>query len=47
VALTREEASQIRRMGFAGRIEVIPNGVDFADYQAALSREDIEARSPN
>ncbi|MEJ2070312.1 MAG: glycosyltransferase [Syntrophobacterales bacterium] len=41
VALTREEASQIRNMGFTGRIEVIPNGVDGAAYQEALSREAI------
>jgi glycosyltransferase involved in cell wall biosynthesis len=46
VALTREEASQIRHMGFTGRIEVIPNGVDFATYQEALSREAIEELFP-
>jgi glycosyltransferase involved in cell wall biosynthesis len=46
VALTREEASQIRRMGFAGRIEVIPNGVEVADYQAAMPRRDIEGQFP-
>ncbi|MEJ2093276.1 MAG: glycosyltransferase [Syntrophobacterales bacterium] len=46
VALTREEASQIRNMGFTGRIEVIPNGVDGAAYQEALSREAIEEQFP-
>lgn len=46
VALTREEASQIRHMGFTGWIEVIPNGVDFAAYQEALSREAIEEQFP-
>lgn len=46
VALTQEEASQVRRMGFAGRIEVIPNGLNFADYQPAMSREEIEAQFP-
>jgi glycosyltransferase involved in cell wall biosynthesis len=46
VALTREEASQIRHMGFTGRIAVIPNGVDFADFQSAMSKEEITEHYP-
>jgi len=45
VALTQKEFHQIRHMGYAGRIEVIPNGV-VPDYQAAMSRRDIEAQFP-
>ncbi|MDD3581630.1 MAG: glycosyltransferase [Desulfobacca sp.] len=46
VALTREEANQVRHMGVSGRIAVIPNGINFADYQEALTREEIEERFP-
>jgi glycosyltransferase involved in cell wall biosynthesis len=46
VALTKEEAFQIRNMGISPRVEVIPNGVNLDDFTESLTREEIEIRFP-
>jgi glycosyltransferase involved in cell wall biosynthesis len=46
IALTKIEALQIRQMGINGRVDVIPNGVDPAELQGALSRPALEELFP-
>lgn len=46
VALNGAEREHLRRLGLTGRIEVIPNGVNFQDLKEAVSREDLESRWP-
>lgn len=46
IALTQEEAQQVRQMGLQGRIEVIPNGVDPGEFADALDRQALEKKFP-
>ncbi len=43
IALTRAEREHIRRMGLTNRVEVIPNGINLADLENTLTRQEIEA----
>lgn len=46
IALTADEATQIRNMGIYNRVEIIPNGVNLDDFEESLTREEIELRFP-
>ncbi len=46
VALTKFEADSILRMGLSNRIEIIPNGIDSAEYVSGQSRGQIEDQYP-